>query len=257
MLISQLSHRCRNHLIVFSIVLLFGFTGCTTFQEGKGTSAEKLYREGTKKFSDKSYSTAIEIFKRILDEFPNSKVRALALMGLASSQFSEGEYEEAKFHFENFIEQYPAHRQVVKAYYLKAMCNFKQMESHERDQTNTHLALEGFEKVISTFPEGKYVERAREKRKICRRQLAMNLLYIGRYYFRVGAYQSVISRVDELLGDYPEQKFLDEAIYLQGESYLREGNREKAYFTFENLIKKFPNSKYKSDANGKLASLKQ
>ena len=89
------------------------------------------------------------------------------------------------------------------------------------------------------------------------RQLARNILYIGHYYFGVGAYQSVINRMDELLKNYPEQKFLDEAFFLLGESYLKEGNRKNAYIAFKNLIQKFPKSSYKADARNRLAFLKK
>ncbi len=247
----------RKNLIAIFTVLSLGLLGCASFQKDKTLSAEELYRKGIKEFAEKDFNYASEIFKKILDEFPNSKVRPLSLMAFARSQYQKGDYEEAKFHFEQFIKQYPANPQVSKAYYFKAMCSFKQMESYKKDQTNTHLALEGFEKVINTFPDGKYAGLARQKKEICRRKLARNILYIGQYYFGIGAYQSVINRMDELLENYPKQKFLDEAVFLLGESYLKEGNREKAYFAFKNLVQKFPHSSYKADARSRLAFLKK
>ena len=246
----------KKSLIVLFMVLSLGFVGCAGIQEDETPSAGELYKRGIEEFEEQDYREAVETFKKILDEFPDSKVRPLSLMALARSQYQNSDYEEAKFHFEQFIEQYPANQQTVKAYYFKAMCSFEQMESYKNDQTNTYLALEDFEKVINTFPDGKYVKLARQKKVICRRQLARNILYIGRYYFGVGAYQSVITRMDELLGNYPKQKFLDEAIFLLGESYLKEDNKEKAYFAFKNLVQKFPNSIYKADARSRLASLK-
>jgi outer membrane protein assembly factor BamD len=250
-------HLYGKHAIVVFTALSLGLLGCATFEKEKTLSEEELYRKGIKEFEEKDYRKAAEIFKNILDEFPDSKIRPLSVIALARSQYQNGEYENAKFHFERFIEQYPAHAQVVKAYYFKAMCSFELMESYKRDQTNTHLALEGFEKVINTFPDGKYVRLARQKKAICRRQLARNILYIGHYYFGVGAYQSVINRMDELLKNYPEQKFLDEAFFLLGESYLKEGNRKNAYIAFKNLIQKFPKSSYKADARNRLAFLKK
>lgn len=254
MLKNRLSN--KKSLKIFAILLTLGAFGCASVQEDKSLPPEELYKQGVEQFYKRNYKKAERIFERILNEFPNSRVRIVALMALAISQYRIGDYEGAKFHFEKFIEQFPANPKVDKAYYFKAMCSFKQMESYERDQTNTQLALEAFENVITTYPGRKYAKLAREKKKICRKRLAMHLLYIGKYYFRIGAYQSVIDRMNEMLEDYPKQKFLDEAIFLLGESYLKEGNRKKAYFAFKNLIKKFPNSKFKADARNKLASLK-
>ena len=246
----------KKSLIVLFMVLSLELVGCAGIQEDKDPSAGELYKRGIEEFDEQDYREAVEIFKKILDEFPDSKVRPLSLMALARSQYQNGDYEEAKFHFEQFIEQYPANQQSVKAHYFKAMCSFEQMESFKKDQTNTHLALEGLEKVINTFPNGKYVKLARQKKAICRSRLARNILYIGRYYFNTGAYQSAISRMDELLENYPKQRFLDEAIFLLGESYLKEGNREKAYIAFKNLVQKFPNSIFKTDARSRLVSLR-
>lgn len=254
----MLKNRLLNKKIlkIFAILLTLGAFGCASVQEDKSLPPEELYKRGVEQFNKKSYEKAKKTFERILNEFPSSRVRTVALMALATSHYQRGDYEEAKFHFEKFIEQFPANPKVDKAYYFKAMCNFKLMESYERDQTNTQLALEAFENLIKTFPGGKYAKLAREKKKVCRKRLAMHLLYIGKYYFGIGAYQSVIDRMNEMLEDYPKQKFLDEAIFLLGASYLKEGNRKKAYFAFKNLIKKFPNSKFKADARNKLASLK-
>lgn len=245
--------------ILKTLTLLFAlsFLGCASLQKDKTLSAEDLYKQGVHEFNKKNYIKAEEIFKNILNEFPNSKGRSLALMALASTYFRKEEYEEAKFQFERFIEQYPANKEIVKAYYLKAMCSFNQMESHQRDQSNAHLALEGFEKVIKTFQKGEYVTLAKQKKEVCRKQLAMNLLYIGKYYFGIGAYQPVIVRMNELLENYPKQKFLDEAIFLLGESYYREDNKEKAFISFNKLIREYPNSKYKSDARDRLSAMKQ
>lgn len=240
---------------IFFLIFSLGFIGCASFKSEKDLSDRELYKRGKVSFQGKSYRKAAEYFKRVLDEFPNSSARSSSLMGLGRSHFQLGEYEEAKFHFERFIEQYPASSIIDRAYFYTAMCDFKQMESHKRDQTNTHLALEGFEKVINTFPNGKYIREAKQKQKICRRQLARNLLYIGEYYFKVGAYQSVINRMDELLKNYPRQRFLDEAIFLLAESYLKEGSRKKAYEAFKSLLKKYPKSEHRSYARSRLAFL--
>jgi TolA-binding protein len=63
--------------------------------------------------------------------------------------------------------------------------------------------------------------------------------------------------MSELLDNYPKQKFLDEAIFLLGESFLKEDNKEKAYFIFKVLVKKYPKSKFIAKAHIRLTSLKR
>ncbi len=253
--------RIRNVNKIYFKMLFFllsmGILGCASVQKEETLSAQNLYKQGMRQFNNKTYKRAEETFQNLLNQFPDSKIRSLALIALGSSLYKRKEYEQAKFHFERFIEQYPANPQVGKAYYLKAMCSFRQMESYERDQTNTRLALEEFNNILKIFPTGKYAALAKEKKGLCRQRLAMSLLYIGRYYFDIEAYQSVISRMSELMDNYPKQKFLDEAIFLLGESYLKEDNKKKAYYVFKTLVKKYPRSKFISEVRNRLTSLKR
>jgi outer membrane protein assembly factor BamD len=247
----------NNFFKILVVLFSMGILGCASVEKEKTESAQGLYKQGMKQFNNKSFKKAEETFQNLMNQFPDSKIRSLALIGLGSSLYKRKEYEQAKFHFERFIEQYPANHGVGKAYYLKAMCSFRQMESYERDQTNTRLALEEFNNILKIFSTGKYAKLARQKKEICRQRLAMSLLYIGRYYYSVEAYQSVISRMGELMDNYPKQKFLDEATFLLGESYFKEDNKKKAYFVFRTLLKKYPKSKFVAEARNRLTSLKR
>ena len=106
----------RKYLIAIFTVLSLGLLGCAASLKDKTLSAEEQYKKGIEKFAEKKYKNSAEIFKKILDEFPGSKIRPLSLMALARSEYQKGDYEEAKFHFEQFVEQFPANPQVVKAY---------------------------------------------------------------------------------------------------------------------------------------------
>ncbi|MBI5183429.1 MAG: outer membrane protein assembly factor BamD [Nitrospinae bacterium] len=236
-----------NWLNLIILSLMIGIFGCATTKKEK-ISADKLLIIANSDIKKKRYEKAQKNFERLLEDYPDSIYKIDALMGLADSIYKQKMYEEARFQYQKFTELYPMHSDVDKAHFNMGTCSFKEIESLDRDQTNTDMALEKFEKIISDYPNSLYYKEAVENIKFCKKRLAENLLYIGRFYFRIGAYQATINRMQDLLSKYPDQGFGDQAIYYLGESYIREGNLEKAKESFQILISDYPKSKYVSYA---------
>ena len=108
---------------------------------------------------------------------------------------------------------------------------------------------------------------------------AMHELGVARHYFKMKkAYVAAFKRTEELIAGYPEFSRLDEALYIAGMSslYLSEGKGKQAVpkapaeraaeFTPEalrsnaraylaRLVKEFPESKFRKDADEALAQL--
>lgn len=240
-------------LLLISIFLL---AGCTTVNKKENIPPDQLIALG-KQFSKKQdYIKAKESFKQVLEDFPDSKERVQALMLLANATYLDREYEEAKFHYKKFIELYPVKSYVDRAHFYKAMCDFRLMEIATRDQTNTHAALEGFDDFIKKFPKSPFYPKAVQKREETLQVLAQSVFEIGKFYYRTGAYQSAIARLENVRETYPNQKFVDEATFLIAESYYEEENFGKAVETYKELINKHPKSRYSTDAKIRLQRLR-
>jgi outer membrane protein assembly factor BamD len=240
-------------LLLISISLL---SGCTAVNKKENIPPDQLIKKG-KQFSKKQdYIKAKDSFKQVLEDYPDSKERVPALMLLAKASYLDQEYEEAKFHYKKFIELYPAKSYVDRAHFYKAMCDFRLMEIATRDQTNTHAALEGFDDFIKNFPKSPFYPKAVKKREATLQVLAQSVFEIGKFYYRTGAYQSAISRLENMRETYPNQKFVEEATFLIAESYYEEENYDKAIYTYKELIKKYPKSQFSTDAKIRLQRLR-
>ncbi len=239
-------------LIIFTFVAGAPILGCSTSKENKSASAGGLIVEGKKQMKLDSPEEAKAIFQRVLEEYPDSKERIAALMLLARAYYQSGEYEEAKFHYMKFIKLYPAHKSADHAHYYTAMSDFKMMDIASRDQSSTREALQGFEYLIKNFPRSPYRPKAEEKRKKCLHNLARNFFEIGKFYFRTGSYQSAIFRLKKLMRQYPDQTFIDEAIFLLGESYYHEQNFQEAKSFYKKLLKNYPRSLFAKEARLRL-----
>ena len=242
-----------SFLLLICVALL---SGCTTVQKKDNLSAGQLIIQGKQRIKKKDYDKAEASFKQVLEDYPDSKERVSALLLLANTHFLDREYEEARFHYKKFIELYPAKTYVDRAYYFKAMCDFRLMEIATRDQTSTHAALEGFEGFIEKFPKSSFYPKAVKKREETLHILAQSVFEIGKFYYRTGAYQSAILRLENLMETYPNQGFVDEAIFLIAESYYNEENYGKAKDVYRHLLDKYPKSNFSKEARIRLKKLR-
>jgi len=239
----------------FLLLWVFILSGCTSTQTKKTIPPDELIQLGIEQTKKKNYTEAKASFQQVLEDYPDSKERVMALLMLADSHYRDEEYEESKFHYKKFIELYPAHQYADRAFYFKAMSDFRMMEIASRDQTHTQAALEGFQSLIDKFPDSPYHAKAVRRKKECAETLATNIFEIGKFYYRTGAYQAAIFRLRNMMETYPDLKFVDEAIFLIAESYYKEENFAKAKDTYLELLDKFPQSHFSIEARSRLKTI--
>lgn len=240
--------------IIFSILIT---SACSSTPEMKPQSAQELIEEGIRATKRYEIAQAKDAFQQVLEDFPDSKERIRALLLLARTYYLDKEFEESKFHFQKFIELYPAHKQVDRAYYFKAMSDYQVMDLASRDQTPTREALEGFKQLISRFPKSRFLENAKTKQKECELRLAQNIFEIGKFYYRTGSYQSAIIRLKNLMEEYPPQNFSEEAMFLIAESYYHEQSFDEASVSYKKLLRKHPRSRFSIQAKSRLRTLRR
>ena len=240
------------------ILGLWIISACASLQDKEEVlSAQELLQKGIKDTKRGYMIEATSTFQQVLEDYPDSKERVKALLLLARAYYSNEEYEEAKFHFQKFIELYPAHKHTNRAYFYKVMSDYKRIDLAHRDQTYTQEALEGFEQLITRFPKSQYLNEARIKKHECETILAKNIFEIGKFYFRTGSYQSAITRFKTLMGEYPDQKFQGEAVFLIAESYYHEQNFSESLNSYEQFLKKYPRSPFTLQARKRLKALRR
>ncbi|PIR00787.1 MAG: outer membrane protein assembly factor BamD [Nitrospinae bacterium CG11_big_fil_rev_8_21_14_0_20_45_15] len=233
--------------IAFIFTLLSSW-GCTSTKSRFNLPPDKLLQKGKELAKSHQSTEAIEAFQQLLEEYPNSQERISALMLLGDVHYNDEEFEEAKFQYMRFTQQHPAHKYADRAFFYASMCDFRQMDVASRDQTHTQKAIRGFELLISTFPDSKYVAESKKKLEKSKETLATNMFEIGKFYFRTQSFQASILRLEGVLKEYPNQKFVEEALYMLGESYLKEQNFEAAKKTFDELFKQFPKGVFTKQA---------
>ena len=251
---NSLHTHCQTLLYSLSCLLLLNGCGGSLLDTSEKTP-KQLLKDGMEYTRAENYVDAKTSLNKVIEDYPDSPEKVTASLLIAEVHYKNDQFAESKFMFKNFLELYPAHRLADRAYFFMAMSDFKLMDLETRDQTSAQNALEEFEKFLKEFPKSKYVSLAETKRKQCLESLARNQMEIGKFYFRTSSFHSAITRFQQLMSAYPDQPFMDEVLFLLGESFYNEQNFEKAKQNYQELIRKFPRSAFVQEARTRLREI--
>lgn len=195
----------RWSAVVLIIVLL---SGCAWFSDlwkrpgmAKNTP-EVLYKSGYDFYQAGRYEKAAESFQRLKDLHPLSPLAILAEMGVADSHYSDKKYGEAELAYNDFMNLHPTNENVPYVIYQIGMCHYNQMQTIDRDQTETLRAKREFERLIARFPGSKFAFLAETRLKECKQKLADHEFYIGEFYFKRKKYKAAFKRFETIARDY-------------------------------------------------------
>ena len=190
--------------IVAGILALFSLSGCAWFSSKDTRPAHELARDGMEEYKSANYTTAIETFERLKDWYPFSKYAILAELKIGDAYYKKEEYEDAVFAYEEFINLHPRNEAAPYVMYQIGRCYFDQVDTVDRDQASTRIALESFKKLVERNPEDPYAKKAIPHIDACIKSLAGHDLYVGQFYFKGRYYKAALSRFMSVLTDYPD-----------------------------------------------------
>lgn len=241
---------------VLSLMGLIGMLflyGCSAKE--KPATPEEYLRLGNQQLGRKRQQQAREYYQQLLENFPDSAYKAEAQFNIAESLYNEGDYLEARFEYEKFLQLHPVHPLASRAQFQLGMCSLQQILSYDRDQTHTHQALQAFRLLRRQYPQDPLVPVAEAHIRTLRERLAARELYVARFYYDKKAYQAAIARLLNLIQVYPTTPALDEALYMLADSYRAEENYVKAQHALRLLVDRFPESTYVARARTQLRRL--
>ncbi|NIS61614.1 MAG: outer membrane protein assembly factor BamD [Proteobacteria bacterium] len=249
------SKRIVGTVIILSL-LLGGCLWKKKGREENGTAAAHLYEKGLALYKKRIYDRALEVFNDLKASFPGEDpYYTWAELKIADCYFFKKEYTEAIGHYEEFKKFHPFHGEIPYVVFQIGLSYFKQMKSLDRDQEITRNALSNFEFLIANYPPSVLTEKAREKVKICKERLAGKELYVARFYYNKKKYQGAKARLEAVLKLYPEMDALDEALFYLGKSHLGLGEIDLARKVFNDLVGNYPDSEFSEEAKEELMEL--
>jgi outer membrane protein assembly factor BamD len=220
-------------------------------------TAEALYDEGTRYFTEKRYARAIDAWTKIKTDYPFSPQLTDVELKIADAYYLNQQYPEAINGFKEFQSLHPTNENIAFVVYRLGQAHLDQFTSIERDQKNTEIAKTYFETVITNYPKSPYAIEAKEQLAKCVGYLAEHDFNVASFYLKQEKYPAARDRFEAIVRKYPGTPVAARSLFFLGESYRKEKNNVKAALAYEALLQYYPESKLAPEAKAQLDQLEK
>jgi len=193
----------------------------------------------------RSYQRSLELFEKLLYEYPLSKYLADADFFIAECHFKMEEYDVAIEAYKDFLVRHPRDPRAEQVYFNLALCHWNLRHKNSlRDQSETKKALEAFQQFIQLYPASSLRAQAEEYIKQAKNLLAEKEVKIADFYFKKKQYWQSALRYHYAWSNFPESSYSEYALFQEGISLYKMGKTQDAQIIFEELKTRFPKSQY-------------
>lgn len=201
------------YITVFSFLLL---TGCGEYNKVlKSTDAGYKYSKAKEYYLAEDYNKAVSLFSEIYPVIRGTEKSEEALYLMANAYYGQGDYMMAGHYFTTLAKTFPNGPYVQEAYYMSAYCLYMDSPKPRLDQTPTKEAIQAFDLYVNLFPNSSNAEQAMEY-------------------------------IDQLQEKLVEKEYINAKLYFDLGNYLG-NNYRSAVITAENILKEYPDTKYRED----------
>lgn len=214
-----------NFLILLIIVFFFNSCSKDNIKESKINEKSlefqvlEAYQEGMNSLEGGDVLFAAKKFSEAEILFPQSIWAPKSALMAAYSYYSQDYYGDAIAELERYIRVYPLDKNLDYAYYLLGTSYYEQIVSEKKDLQSISKAKENFTIVINKFPNTEYSLDAKFKIDLINEILASKEMYIGRYYFEKKKWIASINRFRNVVDNYDETIYAEEALHRLVEVY--------------------------------------
>lgn len=250
-MISKLQHR----FVIPGIILLVAFlAGCAGSLKLDGLNSQELLTLGKQQYDNKKYLRAIDVFQRIVYDYPGESIVDTAQYYLALSYFGNEDYALAHVEFNRLVSYYPSSVYVPSAVFMSAVSQFESApKNYGLDQSEVKDAIQRFEDFLIDYPESEVVPDAKAYLARAKDRLARKDFDAGMTYYRMSAYESAGIYFQQVIDDYTGGDYAAKALYYNGEIDLKQHKFEDAQEQFSNFVTVYPDHEWVAKAKKKAA----
>ena len=214
-------------------------------------AADELYEEG-------KWAYAIELYQKVSSAFAGTEYAADISYKQADANFQDRNYRLAAHQFKTFYITNPTDPRAEEAAFRSAYAFYTDSPVYNLDQTSTYNAIDELQSFINSYPESSKVEEANGYINELSEKLEKKSFEIAKIYYKTLKYKAAAIAFDNMLDDYPDTKFREEAMMYSLRSkyelvnYSRFDRKElrlqEALTQHRLIIKAYPDSEFSDEA---------
>jgi len=195
--------------------------------------AVELYEKG-------KYAKALPLFDELFGVIRGSSTAEEIHYYLAYCHYGVKDMLLASYYFDSFVQNFPKSAKREEAYFMSALCLYKESPRFNLDQTSTKKAIDKLQAFTDYFPESSRVEEATKLIEELRSKLETKLFAQGMLHYDRMEYTSAITTFEVLMADFPDTKRREQVyvLILQAQKkYADKSIRSKRKERYEEVLK--------------------
>ncbi len=185
----------------------------------KSTDNEAKYEMAIAYYDAKDYYRAIQLFDQLLPFFRGTERAELMAYFYANAHYEQKDYILASYYFSQFAKNYPNSKYSEEAAYMSAYCNYLDSPPYSLDQTVTLDAIKYLQLFTNQYPKSEKVAKANELIDELRSKLETKAFEIAELYLAMKDYKAAVINYQNLIKDYPDTRYREIAMFHTAKAY--------------------------------------
>ena len=236
----------KNFFLI--LILVFSLNSCSKkdveYEPKDKANPYILYQEGFELFERGDYFYAEKKFTEAELNFEVVDFAAKSAIMSSYAFYGINFYTEALENLDRYLRKYPADKNVPYASYLIVISNFEQILDEKKDLNPLLKSKKLIQGYVKKYPNSDYALDLKFKLGLIENQLAAKEVYVAKYYIKTQKWIPAINRLKNVVDNYDETIFIEEALHRLVEIYYNLGLLEEAKKTANILGYNYNSSKW-------------
>ncbi|MBN2174922.1 MAG: outer membrane protein assembly factor BamD [Bacteroidales bacterium] len=243
-------------------ILIFSFSialiSCSKYQKiQKSQDYAYKYEKANDYYEHEDYYKALNLFDQVMPFYRGTDQAEEIAYKYAYAYYNQKDYILASFYFNRFTKTFPRSEKAEECMFLAAYCKYLDSPIYKLDQTNTREAINDLQLFINTYPHSERVEQSNNLIDELREKLQKKDFEIAKLYLKMDQYEAAVTSFENLLADYPDTKFKEDALFYTIKAYYyyasksvrskRKERYQEAADVYNTFVSLYPESKYNRD----------
>ncbi|QNR24140.1 outer membrane protein assembly factor BamD [Croceimicrobium hydrocarbonivorans] len=204
----------KRLVILLSGFLLLAGSACNEYQKVlKSPNVDFKYEKAVEYYNEGEYDKAYPLFDELLVLYRGSEKAADVYYYYAMCSFELKDFILAAYHFKNFAKTFPTHPKTEMAYYMVGYCHYLESPDYSLDQDYTFKAINDLQLFANLYPNSDKLLSTNELIDELRAKLERKSFERAMQYFHMEYYQSAVVSFNNVMDDYPDTEYREEAMF--------------------------------------------
>ena len=201
-------------IIIFFAIAIMAFA-CSPYEKLlKSNDNEKKFEMAMKYYEKKDYFRSIQLFDELTTVFRGTDKAEKVFYYYAYSYYGQENYLMANYNFKLFATTFPTSDKAEEASYMSAYCYYLDSPEYSLDPTYTYKAINELQLFVNSHPKSERVAECNKLIDNLRGKLELKAYENAKLYFQTQEFKASIVCFNNLIKDFPDTKYREEAMFL-------------------------------------------